>query len=189
MKKNLHLICNAHIDVVWLWEIEEGVAETLSTFRVAADFCEEYDGFVFCHNEALLYEWIEENDPELFCRIQKLVKEGKWHIMGGWYLQPDCNLVSGESFVRQILAGKYYFLEKFGAEPRVAINFDAFGHSRGIVDILAHAGFDSYIFCRPEPDMLELPAADFLWVGFDGSKIQYSDEYYNCTGLERPGQE
>ena len=65
---------------------------------------EDYDGFVFCHNEALLYEWIEENDPELFCRIQKLVKEGKWHIMGGWYLQPDCNLVSGESFVRQILA-------------------------------------------------------------------------------------
>ena len=69
MKKNLHLICNAHIDVVWLWEIEEGVAETLSTFRVAADFCEEYDGFVFCHNEALLYEWIEENDPELLCNL------------------------------------------------------------------------------------------------------------------------
>lgn len=171
MKKNLHLICNAHIDVVWLWEIEEGVAETLSTFRVAADFCEEYDGFVFCHNEALLYEWVEENDPALFRRIQRLVKEGKWHIMGGWYLQPDCNLVSGESFVRQILAGRYYFLEKFGAEPKTAINFDAFGHSRGIVDILAHAGFDSYIFCRPEPDMLELPAADFLWVGFDGSRI------------------
>lgn len=171
MKKNLHLICNAHIDVVWLWEIEEGVAETLSTFRVAADFCEEYDGFVFCHNEALLYEWVEENDPALFIRIQKLVKAGKWHIMGGWYLQPDCNLVSGESFVRQILAGKYYFLEKFGVEPKTAINFDAFGHSRGIVDILAHAGFDSYIFCRPEPDMLELPAEDFYWVGFDGSKI------------------
>ena len=119
MKKNLHLICNAHIDVVWLWEIEEGVAETLSTFRVAADFCEEYDGFVFCHNEALLYEWIEENDPELFCRIQKLVKEGKWHIMGGWYLQPDCNLPSGESLLRQALVGRAYFTEKFGVSTIV----------------------------------------------------------------------
>ena len=69
MKKNLHLICNAHIDPVWLWEIEEGVAETLSTFRVAADFCEDYKGFVFCHNEAMLYEWVEENDPALFGRI------------------------------------------------------------------------------------------------------------------------
>ena len=52
--KNLHLICNAHIDPVWLWEIEEGVAETLSTYRVAADFCEDYDGYIFCHNEAML---------------------------------------------------------------------------------------------------------------------------------------
>lgn len=171
MKKNLHLICNAHIDPVWLWEISEGVAETLSTFRVAADFCEEYDGFVFCHNEAMLYEWVEKNDPALFKRIQKLVSAKKWHIMGGWYLQPDCNLPSGESFVRQILHGRYYFMEKFGVEPKTAINFDAFGHSRGLVAIMKKSGFDSYIFCRPEPDMLSLPAEDFNWVGFDGSKI------------------
>ena len=171
MKKNMHLICNAHIDPVWLWEIGEGVAETLSTFRVAADFCEDYDGFIFCHNEAMLYEWVEENDPALFARIQKLVTEGKWHIMGGWYLQPDCNLPSGESFVRQILHGRYYFKEKFDSEPKTVINFDAFGHSRGLVAIMKKAGFDSCIFCRPEPDMLSLPAEDFNWVGFDGSKI------------------
>lgn len=168
---NLHLICNAHIDPVWLWEIEEGVAETLSTYRVAADFCDDYDGFIFCHNEAMLYEWVEQNDPALFSRIQRLVKEGKWHIMGGWYLQPDCNLPSGESFVRQILAGKYYFLDKFGVEPHTAINFDAFGHTRGLVSIMKKAGYDSYIFCRPEPDMISLPAEDFNWVGFDGEKI------------------
>lgn len=168
---NLHLICNAHIDPVWLWELDEGVAETLSTFRVAADFCEEYDGFIFCHNEAMLYEWVEEHDPALFARIQKLVKEGKWHIMGGWYLQPDCNLPSGESFVRQILAGKNYFMDKFGVEPKTVINFDAFGHSRGLVQIMKKSGYDSYIFCRPEPDMLDLPAEDFNWVGFSGDKI------------------
>lgn len=175
--KNLHLICNAHIDPVWMWEVEEGVAETLSTFRVAADFCENYDGFIFCHNEAMLYEWVEQSDSALFTRIQKLVKAGKWHIMGGWYIQPDCNIPSGESFVRQILAGKYYFLDKFGVEPRTAINFDAFGHSRGLVDILKKAGYDSYIFCRPEPDMLDLPGEQFNWVGFDGSKIACSRAY------------
>lgn len=175
--ENLHLICNAHIDPVWLWEIEEGVAETLSTFRVAADFCDDYDGFIFCHNEAMLYEWVEKNDPELFKRIQRLVKEGKWHIMGGWYLQPDCNIPSGESFVRQILAGKYYFIDKFGVEPRTAINFDAFGHTRGLVDIMVKAGYDSYLFCRPEPDMLDLPGEQFNWVGFDGSKIACSRAY------------
>ncbi len=177
MKKNLHLICNAHIDPVWMWEIGEGVAETLSTFRVAADFCEEYDGFVFCHNEAMLYEWVEKNDPALFARIKKLVKDGKWHIMGGWYLQPDCNIPSGESIARGILLGKYYFMEKFGVDPKTAINFDAFGHSRGLVAIIKKAGYDSYICCRPEPDMLSLPAEDFNWVGFDGSKIAVHRAY------------
>ena len=175
--KNLHLVCNAHLDPVWLWEIEEGVAETLSTFRVAADFCDDYEGFVFNHNEALLYKWVEEHDPELFARIQRLVKEKKWHIMGGWYLQPDCNMPSGESFVRQILVGKNYFMEKFGVEPTTAINFDAFGHSRGLVEIMKKANFDSYLFCRPEPDMLELPGDDFRWEGFCGSTIAMHRAY------------
>ena len=100
--KNVYLLCNAHIDPIWLWKWQEGAAEAISTFRTAADFCEEFDGFVFNHNEALLYEWIEEYEPELFRRIQKLVSDGKWHIMGGWYLQPDCTMLSGESFIRQI---------------------------------------------------------------------------------------
>lgn len=117
MNKRAYLICNAHIDPVWLWQRPEGAATAVSTFRIAADFCEEFDGFVFNHNEALLYEWVEEFEPALFTRIQRLVKEGKWHIMGGWYLQPDCNMPSGESFIRQIMAGRTYFEEKFGQRP------------------------------------------------------------------------
>ena len=103
MAVNIFLVCNAHIDIVWLWSWEEGVAETLSTFRTAVRFCKEYEGFVFNHNEAVLYEWIEEYEPALFQEIKALVEQGRWHIMGGWYLQPDCNMPSGESFVRQIL--------------------------------------------------------------------------------------
>ena len=110
--RKLHLICNAHLDPVWLWDWEEGLAETLSTFRTAAKFCEEFDGFIFCHNESVLYKWTEEYEPALFKKIQELVEQGKWHIMGGWFLQPDCNLPSGESFVRQGLQGKKYFLDK-----------------------------------------------------------------------------
>jgi alpha-mannosidase len=133
MKKPLILICNSHIDPAWLWEWEEGLAETLSTFRTAVAFCEEYEDFVFCHNESLLYEWVEKYDPSLFQRIRTQVTKGRWHIMGGWYVQPDCNLVLGESVVRQIITGKKYFLDKFGKGPRTAINFDSFGHSRGLV--------------------------------------------------------
>lgn len=164
--KKLHLLCNAHLDPAWLWQWNEGLAEAISTFRVAADFCEKYDAFVFNHNEALLYEWVEEHEPELFLRIKKLVSEKKWMIMGGWYLQPDCVMTSGESLMEQIRLGREYFEEKFGVRPTTAINFDPFGHSRGLVQILKNAGYDSYIFMRPGNFDRE-----FIWEGFDGSKV------------------
>lgn len=172
MKKPvIHLVCNAHLDPVWLWEWEEGAAEAMSTFRTAADLCEEFGGFIFNHNEVVLYKWVEEYDPELFKRIQKLVKAGKWHIMGGWYLQPDCNMPSGESLVRQILTGREYFQKKFGVRPTTAINFDSFGHTRGLVQILAKSGYDSYLHCRPTNMDYPQQEHDYIWVGYDGSEI------------------
>lgn len=168
--KKLHLLSNAHLDPVWQWEWEEGAAAAVSTFRAAVEFCEEFEGYVFNHNEVILYQWVEEYEPELFRKIQKLVADGKWHIMGGWYLQPDCNMPSGESFVRQILHGRTYFQEKFGVRPTTAINFDSFGHTRGLVQIMRQAGYDSYIFMRPD-EFPELPSQDFVWHGFNGSSI------------------
>jgi alpha-mannosidase len=181
MSRNLHLICNAHIDPVWLWSWEEGLAETLTTFRIAANFCDQFQDFVFCHNESLLYKWVEEFEPTLFRRIQKLVSQGKWKIIGGWYVQPDCNLPSGESFVRQILIGKKYFKDKFGVEPQTAANFDPFGHSQGLVQILAKSGYTSYLFCRPDSKHIELATDDFVWEGFDGSTVlaHRASEHYN----------
>lgn len=180
--QRIHLICNAHLDPCWLWEWEEGAAAAIATFRTAADLCEEYDGFVFNHNEVILYQWIEEYEPALFSRIQRLVQEGKWHIMGGWFLQPDCNMPSGESFVRQALVGRHYFREKFGVVPTTAINFDPFGHTRGLAQILARAGYDSYLFCRPMQHDCELPADDFIWVGYDGSTVMCfrASAFYNA---------
>lgn len=169
--RDIFLICNAHLDLAWLWREEEGIAEAVSTFRVAADFCEEYEGFVFCHNEAILYEWVEALDPALFARIRALVAQGKWHIMGGWYLQPDCNLPSGEGIWRQIERGRRYFREKFGAAPTTAVNVDSFGHSRGLVQILRKNGYDSYLFGRPMEDWMALEREDFWWVGYDGSRV------------------
>ena len=183
--KEVHLLCNAHLDPVWQWQRAEGVAEALSTFRIAADFCEEFDGFIFNHNEALLYEWVEEYEPALFERIKSLVRRGKWHIMGGWYLQPDCLLPSGESFIRQIEKGRRYFKEKFGVVPETAINFDPFGHSRGLVQILKKYGYTSYVFMRPNNFV---PEHDFVWRGYDGSEIYAHciDGGYNTHQHELP---
>lgn len=169
--KKLHLICNAHLDPVWMWSWDEGQSMALATYYSAAELLDEYD-YVFCHNELALYEYVEKHNPALFAKIKELVKAGKWHIMGGWYLQPDCNLPSGESFVRQILGGREYFLEKFGAAPKTAVNFDSFGHTRGLVQILKKCGQDSYICCRPMPELLGLSDNVINWRGYDGSTVK-----------------
>ena len=170
MNKTLFLISNAHLDPVWQWEWEEGAAAAVSTFRTAAKFCRERDGYIFCHNEAVLYEWVEEYEPALFEEIKKLVDEGKWIIIGGWYIQPDCNMPSGETFVRHATYGRRYFREKFGVVPTVANSFDAFGHSRGLVQILAKCGYEYYIHCRPDDGHLHMPDR-YKWIGYDGSVI------------------
>ena len=169
--KTAHLICNAHIDPIWQWEWQEGVSAVLSTFQSAVRLAEEFD-YIFCHNEVTVYKYVEEYAPALFEKIRQLVNEGKWHIMGGWYLQPDCNMPSGESFVRQILTARRYFLEKFGTWATTAINFDPFGHTSGLVQIIKKCGQDSYIFCRPYASEETLPAEQFIWEGPDGSRIK-----------------
>lgn len=178
--KSVHLVCNAHIDPVWQWDWDEGAATVIATFRSAADLAGEFD-YIFCHNEALLYRYVEEYDPGLFERIRELIAAGKWHIMGGWYLQPDCNMPCGESLVRQIQTGLNYFTEKFGVRPSTAVNFDPFGHSRGLAQIIKKCGQDSYLICRPGIFDFDPPLEDrqFLWRGFDGSEIKvYLSNFY-----------
>lgn len=190
--KTMHLVCNAHLDPVWQWDWEEGATACLATFYAAVKLAEKYD-YIFCHNEVVLYEYIEKYDPELFKKIQELVKQGKWHIMGGWYVQPDCEVPSGESFIRSITLGREYFMEKFASRPTTAINFDAFAHSRGLPQILRKTGYDSYIICRPMPWYEEgykykfpLPKVPFWWKGIDGSEVKVmrvDDLHIYCSEL------
>ena len=170
-RPRLHLICNAHLDPVWQWRWEEGAAEALATFRNAAALLGEYREFIFNHNEAVLYRWVERYDPALFAEIRSLAEAGRWSISGGWHLQPDINLPGLESLVRQIAEGRRYFWEKFRARPRVAYNFDSFGHSGGLPQILRLAGYKMYIHMRPQKEELALPADLYRWRGVDGSEI------------------
>jgi alpha-mannosidase len=170
-RKIIHLVCNAHLDPVWLWQWEDGLTEALSTFRVACDFCENEREFIFCHNEAALYEWVEEHEPGLFARIKKMVRAGRWHIAGGSYLQPDINLPSGESHIRQFLVGRTYFKDKFGVEPKTAYNFDSFGQPEGYVQLLSGCGYDSYIFTRPHEWLWHLSRRTFRWKDRSGNEV------------------
>jgi alpha-mannosidase len=171
---------------MWTWK--EGLREAISTFRTAADLLDEFPEFVFNHNESLLYEWVEEYDPTLFKRIQKLVSEKRWFIAGGLFLQPDLNVSGGEILIRHILLGRNYFYEKFGARPRVAYNFDTFGHPAGFPQLLKQAGYELYIHCRPMQHQLDLPAPLYRWRGCDGSEIVAIRPLTGFYNANAPGQ-
>ena len=167
----LHMIGNAHIDPVWLWQWQEGFQEVKATFRSVLDRMNECQDFCFTSSSAAFYEWIEHNDPQMFREIQARVAEGRWQIVGGWWIQPDCNLPCGESFVRQALYGQRYFKAKFGVMATVGYNVDSFGHHGMLPQILKQSGMDYYVFLRPEPHEKGLPGRLFWWESDDGSRV------------------
>lgn len=120
-----YLIGNAYIDPVWLWQWQDGFAEIKATFRSALDRMKEFEDFKFTSAGAVYYEWIEKNEPDMFEENRQRVKEGRWNIVGGWFLQPDCNIPCGESFSRHGLLSQRYFQEKFGITAKTGYNVDS----------------------------------------------------------------
>lgn len=168
---SIHMIGNAHLDPVWLWDWREGRDEAFNTCWAAVERLRETEEYIFTRSSAAVYKWIEEGDPELWEEIQRYVAEGRWSIVGGWWVQPDCNIPCGESFVRQALYGKRYFQGKFGVDVRVGYNVDSFGHTGSLPQILKQAGLDYYVHCRPEPKEKYLPSPLYWWEGVDGSRV------------------
>ncbi len=169
--RKLHMIGNAHIDPVWLWQWQEGFHEVKASFRSALDRMKEYPDFTFVASSAAFYQWVEESDPAMFAEIQQRVKEGRWGIVGGWWVEPDCNIPAGESFVRHGLYAQRYFKEKFGVIARTGFNVDSFGHAGTLPQILKKSGIDYYVFLRPMPHEKGLPSRLFWWGADDGSRV------------------
>ncbi len=167
----LYMIGNAHIDPVWLWQWQDGYHETHATFRSALDRMHEDPDFVFTASQAALYEWIEQSDPDMFAEIRQRVAEGRWKLAGGWWVEPDCNIPAGESFVRQGLYGQRYFKEKFEVTCKVGYCVDSFGHNGMLPQILKKSGMPYYVFMRPSPYEKELPGRIFWWEADDGSRV------------------
>ncbi len=169
--KKVYCVGNAHLDPVWMWRWQEGSCESKATIRSALDRMKEYPDFVFVCAAGQVFEWIEKFDPDMFAEIQQRVKEGRFVITGGWFVQPDCNLPSGESFVRHGLYTQRYFKEKLGVTAKTGYNVDSFGHNVMIPQILKKSGMDNYIFLRPGPHEATLPSHIFRWRSPDGSEV------------------
>jgi alpha-mannosidase len=183
------MIGNGHLDPVWLWQWPEGFQEAVATVRSALDRMNEFPDFIFTSSSAAIYAWIEEQDPGIFEEIKARIAEGRWKICGGWWIQPDCNIPSGESFVRHGLYGQRYFQEKFGFTATVGYNVDSFGHAGTFPQIYNKMGIDSYVFMRPGPHEMDLPGSIFWWDSNDGSRvltyrIPYAYTTRSVEGLE-----
>lgn len=169
--KKMYMIGNAHLDPVWLWTWQEGFQENKATCRSALDRLDEFPDAVFTSSSAQFYEWIEQNDPEMFKEITNRIKEGRWVLCGGWWIQPDCNIPSGESFARHALISQNYFKEKFGITVKTGYNVDSFGHQGMLPQILNLSGMENYVFMRPGPQEKGLPGRNFIWESDDGSRV------------------
>ena len=170
-KTKIYLVGNAHLDPVWQWRWQEGSAEAKATIRSALDRMKEFPEFRFVCSSASVYQWVQEFAPEMFEELKERVAEGRFIVVGGWHVQPDCNMPSGEAFARQSLYAQRYFKETLGVTAKVGYDVDSFGHNAMLPQILRKSGMDSYIFMRPAPHEKKLDSDVFNWVSADGSSV------------------
>ncbi|MEI6337551.1 MAG: glycoside hydrolase family 38 C-terminal domain-containing protein [Verrucomicrobiota bacterium] len=171
MKKTIHLIGNAHLDPVWLWDRREGLNEGITTVRTILDLMDEFEDMTFIRGEATIYQHIEKYDPPTFKRIGRMVESGRWDVVGGTMIQPDTNLSGTETLLRQYAHGQQYFRSRFGKVVTAGWQADSFGHSAGLPEILAAGGINFFAFSRPQARMVPLEEPAFWWLGDAGARI------------------
>lgn len=169
-KKKIHMIGNTHIDPVWLWNRAEGMQEVKSSFTSALDRMDEFPDFIFTQSSISFLEWIKDNCPEQFQRIIQRVAEGRWEIVGGMWVEPDCDLSSGESLIRHFLYGKKFVRDNFNKDVLTTYNVDSFGHGSNLPAICNGCGVKYYLMSRPDKKHVELPPV-FVWKSMDGSQV------------------
>jgi alpha-mannosidase len=168
----LWLTGHAHIDLAWLWPIEETRRKARRTFHTVTGLMDRYPDFCFNQSSAQLYSWIEQDDPALFQKIRSYVRAGRWEIVGGMWVEPDGNLPAGESWVRQLLFGQRFFESRFGRRARVAWLPDSFGFTGSLPQLLVSAGIP-YFFTHKLTwnERNPFPYDLYWWEGIDGSRV------------------
>ena len=170
-KYTVHMVGHGHIDPVWLWPMSEGISIVYSTFKSNLDRMNETPDFKFTSSSAQFYQWVADNDPQMMAQIRKRIDEGRWSIIGGWWVEPDVNIPSGEAMVRQGLYGQLTLQKLTGHKAKAGYNPDSFGHTSTLPQIMKGLEMDSYVFMRPGPHEKTLPADLFWWEGIDGSRL------------------
>ncbi|MGD0446148.1 MAG: glycoside hydrolase family 38 C-terminal domain-containing protein [Edaphobacter sp.] len=168
----IDLAGNAHIDAAWLWPRSETIDVVRRTFTTALQLMDEYPNYTYSQSAAQYTAWIAEKYPKMNDEIRKRVKEGRWEIVGGMWVEPDLNLPDGESLVRQLLVGQRYFNQQYGVTARIGWNPDSFGYNWQLPQIYKRSGMDYFVTQKMHwNDTNQLPFRLFWWESPDGSKV------------------
>jgi alpha-mannosidase len=171
-QRQIDWIGHAHLDLAWLWPVAETWEAAERTFVSALNLQKDFEELNFCHSSPALYEWIEQHRPALFAQIQQRVAEGRWEVAAGLWVEPELNLVSGESLVRQVLYGQRYTQKRFGHISRVAWLPDSFGFCNQLPQILKQGGVDYFLTQKLRwNDTTQFPHEAFWWEAPDGTRI------------------
>ena len=171
-KVMISAIGHTHIDVAWRWPLKETRQKTIRTFSTQLKNMNDYDSFRFIASQPQLYKYLEEDYPEMIDKIKEAVENGQWEAEGAMWLESDCNLVSGESFVRQIMHGKRYIKKMFNKDSRLLWLPDVFGYSAALPQILKKSGVDYFSTSKISWNEYNvIPYNTFMWEGIDGSEV------------------
>ena len=165
---------HAHIDVAWLWPLAQTRKKAARTFQNALNLLERYPQFHFSQSQPQLYEFVRQDFPDLFKQIQQQAAAGRWEVLGGMWLEADCNLTGAESLARQFLLGRSYFAKYFGANAESPVLWlpDAFGFCWSLPQLIRQAGLKYFFTIKMSWNQYNrLPYDSFWWQGLDGSRV------------------
>lgn len=163
---------HTHIDTAWLWRLKHTREKVSRSFASVLRLMEQFPEYYFLHTQPQQYAFIKEDFPEIYEKIRERIREGRWEIDGGMWVEADCNLPSGESLTRQFLLGRKFMLEEFGREPEYLWLPDVFGYSWALPQILKKSGIDTFMTTKISWNQYNhMPNDTFWWKGIDGSCV------------------
>ncbi len=174
MDVNLTAIGHSHIDVAWLWTLDHTKAKCARTFNTTCHLMDQYKDYKFTQSQPQLYDYVKKDYPELFEKIKKLIKEGRWEPIGGMWVEADCNLSGAEALARQFLLGRQFFAENFGENAETPILFlpDVFGYAYNLPQLIKQADMEYFFTTKIGWNQYnKFPYTTFWWQGLDGTKI------------------
>ena len=165
-------IGHTHIDIAWLWTVGVTREKAVRSFSTVLELMDQYPNYRFMSSQPILYQFVKEQEPELYEKIKEKIREGRWETDGAMWLESDCNLPAGESLVRQVMKGEQFFMEEFGIPSRCLWLPDVFGYSAAIPQILKKSGVPYFLTTKIAWNQFnQLPNDTFIWKGIDGSDV------------------